>query len=66
MGSGFLVDFRGVPEVVFTGATGLFQFVPVFAKVNIDSDDKLEFPATKGAGSPVKIETKIFSLDLLS
>ena len=58
-GSGFLIDFGGVREVIFMGATGVFQFVPVLGKVNIDSDDKLEFRVTKGTGIPVKIETKV-------
>lgn len=58
-GSGFLIDFGGVREVIFTGAIGVFQFVPVLGKVNIDSDDKLEFRVIKGAGIPVKIETKV-------
>ena len=58
-GSGFLIDFGGMREVVFTGGTGVFQFVPVIGKVNVESDDKLEFRVTKGAGISVKIESKV-------
>ena len=55
----YLIDFEGMQEVVFTGAIGVFQFVLVLGKVNVDSDDKLEFRVIKGIGIPVKIEIKV-------
>lgn len=58
-GSGFLIHFGGVREVIFTGTTAVFQFVPALGKLNIDSHDRLEFRATKGAGIPSKIEIKV-------
>jgi hypothetical protein len=65
-GAGFLIDLGGVREVMFTGGVGVFQGVPILGKTNTATGDRLTFRVSKIDGGPVKIEMKVYPLDLLN